>query len=321
LDRIFSQEMMLLAVAALMLYAASRAGSEALGQRGGALGRAIGHSLPIGLVGIAAVWARLDALAVGVMFSASVMCLTLVIGVALLSAPLDDPIEGRHAWGLVLPVSIVCLIAGLMGGVSLQVALVLIALGGVIIWSWRGEMLPPLAHRTGASPEHPSPAGRVTMTVLAIVVGALAAVAVAWAVTSIAQTSRVLSIGTLAGTVIAPLTVLPLVGASSERAYRERSAASSIAAAVATAVLNLTVWLPLLAVLQIWRDYASGTVLTASLPIPLGVWRVDSVLLTAVGLMLVPIALRRWQPGKSEAGVLVTSYVVFVALMAMSGWR
>jgi Ca2+/Na+ antiporter len=157
--------------------------------------------------------------------------------------------------------------------------------------------------------------------VLAIVVGALAAVAVAWAVTSIAQTSRVLSIGTLAGTVIAPLTVLPLVGASSERAYRERSAASSIAAAVATAVLNLTVWLPLLAVLQIWRDYASGTVLTASLPIPLGVWRVDSVLLTAVGLMLVPIALRRWQPGKSEAGVLVTSYVVFVALMAMSGWR
>src|SRR5688500_8136157 len=109
------------------------------------MGWATGHSIPIGLVGVAAVWARLDALAVGVMFSASVMCLTLVAGVALLSAPLEEPIEGRHAWGLMLPVGVLSLIAGLLGGVSLTVGCGLIILGGTIIWSWGGDV--PMAER------------------------------------------------------------------------------------------------------------------------------------------------------------------------------
>jgi hypothetical protein len=322
-DNILRMEVLLLGVTALMLYAASRAASEALaaGGRGGAMGRAIGHSIPIGLVGVAAVWARLDSLAVGVMFSASVMCLTLVAGVSLLSAPLEDPIEGRTAWGLMLPVGILCFIAGLLGGVGVQVGCALIILGGTIIWSWGGGV--PMAARVEPLPtaDRATMVHRVSMLVLAIILSAIAAIAVAWSVSRIGTTHRVLSIGTLAGTVIAPLTVLPLVGASSERAYREGSAASSLATALATAMLNLCLWLPILAVLRIWREWAGGQKTLTTLPIPLGVWRVDAILLVAVGLMLVPVGLKRWQPGKVEGGVLVLSYVLFVALMAISGWR
>lgn len=315
-------EILLLAVTALMLYAASRAASEALaaGGRGGAIGRAIGHSIPIGLVGIAAVWARLDPLAVGVLFAASVMCMTLVVGVALLSAPLEEPSEGRHAWGLMLPVGILCFIAGLMGGVSVLVGGALIVLGATIVWSWRGDV--PMAQRVDPPADGRATAThRVVMLVLAIILAGIAAVAVAWSVSKLGTTHRVLSIGTLAGTVIAPLTVLPLVGASSERAYRERSAASSLATALATAMLNLCLWLPIAAVLRIWREWAGGEKTLTTLPIPLGVWRVDAILLVAVGLMLVPVGLRRWQPGKAEGAVLVLAYVLFVGLMARSGWR
>jgi Ca2+/Na+ antiporter len=173
-----------------------------------------------------------------------------------------------------------------------------------------------------ADPRADPPAGeRIAMLILAIVVAAIAAIAVTWAVARIGATNRVLSIGTLAGTVIAPLLVLPLVGASSERAYRERSASSSMAAALATAVLNLCLWMPIMAIVRMWREWHNGNPLNTPLPIPLGVWRVDATILVAVGLLLVPVGLRRWQPGKIEGAVLVVSYVLFVGLMATSGWR
>jgi len=49
---------------------------------------------------------------------------------------------------------------------------------------------------------------------------------------------------------------------------------------------------------------------------PLIVWRVDSVMLILLGLMLVPISLGRWLPGKLEGVTLILLYAAYMIL-----WR
>jgi hypothetical protein len=51
-----------------------------------------------------------------------------------------------------------------------------------------------------------------------------------------------------------------------------------------------------------------------ALPFPMGVWRVDTVLLLAVGFLLLPIALGRWSPGAIEGYGLLFVYVGYMML-------
>jgi len=53
---------------------------------------------------------------------------------------------------------------------------------------------------------------------------------------------------------------------------------------------------------------------SSGLPYPMGVWRVDTVLLIAVGLLLLPVALGRWSLSQLEGYGLLAAYVTYMIL-------
>ncbi|WP_428937216.1 hypothetical protein [Fontivita pretiosa] len=52
----------------------------------------------------------------------------------------------------------------------------------------------------------------------------------------------------------------------------------------------------------------------SGLPYPIGVWRVDTVLLIAAGLLLLPVALGRWSLGQLEGFGLLAAYITYMIL-------
>jgi Ca2+/Na+ antiporter len=58
-------------------------------------------------------------------------------------------------------------------------------------------------------------------------------------------------------------------------------------------------------------------VVVQALAYPLGVWRVDTVLLAALGLMLLPVALGKWTLGKAEGFAMLFVYAIYVVLSAV----
>ena len=50
------------------------------------------------------------------------------------------------------------------------------------------------------------------------------------------------------------------------------------------------------------------------MPFPLAVWRVDTVLLIVLGLMLVPVSLGRWTLRKVEGLVLTCLYAAYLIM-------
>jgi hypothetical protein len=53
------------------------------------------------------------------------------------------------------------------------------------------------------------------------------------------------------------------------------------------------------------------------LPYPMAVWRVDTVLMIAVGLLLLPVALGRWSLGRAEGAGLIGAYVIYMILTTL----
>jgi Ca2+/Na+ antiporter len=54
----------------------------------------------------------------------------------------------------------------------------------------------------------------------------------------------------------------------------------------------------------------------AGLPYPLGVWRIDTVLLVALGFFLLPVALGRWSLGRAEGYSLLVAYTIYMGMTA-----
>jgi Ca2+/Na+ antiporter len=51
-----------------------------------------------------------------------------------------------------------------------------------------------------------------------------------------------------------------------------------------------------------------------SVRFPISLWRVDTVVLVVLGLVLLPLAFGRWLPGKFEGVLLVCVYVIYMGL-------
>jgi hypothetical protein len=47
---------------------------------------------------------------------------------------------------------------------------------------------------------------------------------------------------------------------------------------------------------------------------PMSVWRVDTILLVVLGVMLLPWGLGAWTPGRIEGGVLVLAYLAYAVV-------
>src|SRR5690242_761259 len=126
----------MVAVAATLLYIASRTAASALAGRGGTGGagnrpgwRAVGHWLPIAATALVAAARGQADVAVALAFATSVCCLSFVLGVLLYLSPLQELPATRRAWPFVLPAALLSLIAGFSGHLNWIHALAMMLLG------------------------------------------------------------------------------------------------------------------------------------------------------------------------------------------------
>ena len=94
---------------------------------------------------------------------------------------------------------------------------------------------------------------------------------------------------------------------------------------VGVALLNLCLGLPIVILawylLVLIRPGTDGeNLIPRVLSYPLGVWRVDSVILVVIGMMLIPVSLGRWVIGRNEGIALVLGYVIYVSLAIAASW-
>lgn len=198
----------------------------------------------------------------------------------------------------------------------------------------------------GTSPDLAAPAGgwarqpwfRPAQWVVACALAIAAAWAAVYGTSSLSQTSRVFGATLVAAGGLGPLLTLPLLAAGTDMAQRNRAGdACSVCAGVA--LLNLFGLLPVLVLFWWARQVLAGTAWPAvpigfpdkvglygtlshfvthlpSLPMPVTIWRVDSVVLTVLGFALLPAATGRARLGRLEAAILIVAYAVYLAAVA-----
>lgn len=170
---------------------------------------------------------------------------------------------------------------------------------------------------------------------------------------------RVASAGLIAATLLGPLLVLPVLGAGVDLAHRGQSWLA-VSSQVGVVLLNLCLLLPAVVLEGQFHPLGNTmdlvmtaldprvsspdaplpatmpattrttTVQTATdadlpslkaVPLPLAVWRVDIVVLIALGLFLVPVALGRWSLTKGEGLGLIGGYIAYLLLSMALGVR
>jgi Ca2+/Na+ antiporter len=107
--------------------------------------------------------------------------------------------------------------------------------------------------------------------------------------------------------------MIPAVATLAERGRRNEA----ISVIVAFALLNVCVVLPAIIFVHHLIPAANTTIQPAEaldLPFPILVWRLDTVLLSTVGLLLLPPAIGRWSLARGEGVALITAYVFYLFL-------
>jgi Ca2+/Na+ antiporter len=248
----------LVVAAAALLFAASRAGARLIA--GGGAGRgvrpgrlALGHWLPIAAVALVAVAMRRPEVAMGVIFSTALGCLSLVVGIVTFLSPLGTLPPSRRTWPFVLPAALVPLVAGFSGHLTWLHALMMLALGGAVLGVWLDHSAPqPVLAPSDSDvagedlddlPEAKPAAAAWAELVLAVVLAGLGAWFAVRAAVRASESSRALSAGMMAATIISPLLTLPMLGSGSALAQRDQSA-SMLTTLVAVVMLNLCGLLP-----------------------------------------------------------------------------
>lgn len=379
---------LLLTIAAVGWYAASRAAEEVLAARKPITPgrRAVAYSLSSVLVAILAILLGRPEIAIGVVFATSVASMTLVLGIVTVNANHTRTTERRRIWGFLLPVGLISLLIGLRGVIGGMQALFLLLEGIVLLMLWNDtpdartadtdsadwSAALPATLDAAASQASPVSTGFSGLTLLQLGIAVIASIVASWAgITSVRQISSALhlsSSGVITALMLAPAMILPMIGAgsvlSSEGKYDQ-----AVTTLVGFVMLQICAVLPLSAGLwlsrPIWNpplqsfiasvqhvpQVPAAAVVPATLPTsypattrsaattlsiastqeaempaedpdhplvyPMAVWRVDTVLLIAIGMLLLPVSLGRWTLGHIEGGALIFVYVVYMTLTAI----
>jgi Ca2+/Na+ antiporter len=341
----------LIALAGLACYIASRAAADALagGDPDRPGHRALGHCIPIAAVAFMCLRPGLAPpdhpdgqvgaapIAVGVVFAASVACLTLVLGVVTYLAPVGQLPNSRRVWSFVLPTSLLALVAGFDGQLTWIHAAMLMLLGLAILNVWHGaepRVVSDYAPEGEAPPGRQPRAPRWIQLGLSIALALVGGWAMARGAATLDQSSRVLTGIVLAGTVIGPLLTLPVLGNTAHLAERGH-VGSAITTLVVIVLINLCGVLPLV----ILGHHALSGLLPAAAtaaatvdpqgfaqriqpaPYPLISWRVDTVILVVLGFGMIPWAIGRWTISRAESIALIFAYAIYLALIAILATR
>jgi len=342
----------LVALAGLACYIASRAAADALAgvdpDKPGL--RALGHCIPIAAVAFMCLRPALAPpdhpdgqvgeaqIAVGVIFAASVACLTLVLGVVTYLAPVGPMPNSRRVWPFVLPTALLALVAGFDGRLTWIHAAMLMLLGLAILNVWHGGAEPRVeSEYTPEGEDAPARRSRTPRWIqlgLAIALALVGGWAMARGAATLDQSSRLLTGIVLAGTVIGPLLTLPVLGNTAQFAERGH-VASAVTTLVMMVLINLCAILPLIILahhaLSGLLPAASAAATTVDpqgfvqriqpAPYPIISWRVDTVILVVLGFGMIPWAIGRWTISRAESIALIFAYAIYLALIAILATR
>lgn len=386
--------MLLLLGSMIAIYFASRAAVEAMSPIGGTPRpgwRAIGSWVFIAMTAMLATAREHPEIALGVIFATSVGCLSLIWGIVTFQNPLPPPAaRWRRVWPFVLPAAVIPLMAGFSGQLTLRHAIIMLVEGAVIWFVWRDpspakDSVDANADATDAPPA-PPPESETTPSrigclgviqlLLGVLLGGLGVWAAVQGTIEIGRTSRILTSGLVAATLLSPILVLPLIGMGSALSQRGQTWVATTTS-VAIVLLNLCLLLPVVILmhysLPTWKPVAKSIVAqgidlvrldppsntattrpaaapatspsttrpatmpvitpptfqspTASasearpFPYPMAVWRVDTVLLIVLGMMLLPLGLGRWTMQRGEALTLIVAYVAYLLVATILGAR
>lgn len=282
----------------------------------------------IGLVCVSAATGKSE-MALGAILSASVASLGLVAGMALLQRrPADPPGPETGTWALLTPVALAILLIGLSGDLGPVALLALLALALVLIPAVRVPPLPVLTQPTPTSelapPPTPPPTPRPPLADLAVfflafLVSLLAGWAAIEGATLLSLRNTNAPAGLLAACVLGPASTMPFLGLVIARANDGHTyhALGLCVRFALTAVLTL---LPLAALIHFARAYLLSAP-TLAMPFPATLWRIETVLLLAISVLLVPLSSGRFTPKKRDGALLLALYVVYLILSALGGAR
>ena len=344
---------LLVALGGFALYVASRAAADALagGNPQSAGRRALGHCLPIATValmcmrpsvgreGIDPPGVGQPAVAVGLVFSSGVACLTLLLGIVTLLAPLTVLPPTRRVWPFVLPAALLALVAGFSGRLNAMHAGMFLVLGAAVFNLWWGvraetRLIESADVDDGVQPPRPSHAPswlRWFQLTLALALAFVGAWATTRGLVRLEQSNRLLTPTMLAGTVIGPLLALPVLGSTS-RLAEGGYAGSAVTTLISIVLINLCAVLPVviaahyvlsffaadidsLRFVEALREHARPA------PYPIVSWRVDTIVLVVLGFALVPWSMARWTFTRVESIALIFAYAVYLGLVAFLSTR
>jgi Ca2+/Na+ antiporter len=270
-------------------------------------------------VAVAAAICRRPEIALGVIFSTSVASLSLAMGSIAMMAPLDAPAGPRKVWAFLMPAALITLLAGFKGRLLWYHALILL-IEGVVIW---------LVWNDRSNNDNPQPASpmfhtprRKLQALASIALCVLGAGAAVLGTMDVSAHVTLATGGVLSAAMLSPLLTLPMIGSGQVLVERGRAWEAS-ASHVGVALLNLCLALPLVIVLWytiVFTGLTGPALIPRVLSYPLGVWRVDSVVLVVIGMMLIPASLGKWVIGRSEGVALVLGYVIYVSLAIAANW-
>jgi Ca2+/Na+ antiporter len=326
-----------LSVVAIVLYVASWATRDALGKTGFVSPgrRAFAHWIPIAAATLMLLFMKRAELAMAVIFSTSVGCLSLVLGSVVIAEPENEtPHAWRSLWPFVLPAGLLALLAGLAGRLSWIHAVVFLLEGMVILGAWRersesyeqptlAESLLGERRRKGVNPLN------LALSILLVVIAAMAAVYGSLGLVNISTNLRQSLVVPL---VLSPLLVIPMLLDGAIEGKRGRPWVSTTTG-VGVVLLNLCLLLPAVVLLwypvsafhgiwyipQSWRFDSLKTI--DPLIYPMITWRVDTVVVVVLGFILLPVSLGRWKLGRAEGLVLIAIYAVYVLMETAASIR
>jgi hypothetical protein len=212
-----------------------------------------------------------------------------------------------------------------------------------LLWHDRGgdQIAPAAAARRRARP---------ILLLLAIVLAGVGAWAASRGAVDLGKGERAVTLGTVAATMIGPLLILPMLGTGATLANRGKGGVA-VTSHVGVVLLNLCLWLPVVIGGTYWQDAHALTAPVAAtqaasqpttnpaaasqpsdedtktllpqptLVFPIVVWRVDTIVLLVLGLILLPAAIGRWTLGRRDGTIMLVVYVAYLMVVAAAGRR
>ncbi|HSU69586.1 MAG TPA: hypothetical protein VLJ39_22065, partial [Tepidisphaeraceae bacterium] len=287
-------------------YVATRLASTAFASPNGSTpGRqAIAQWIPIAAVAAIAISSGQPMTAIALIFGSSVACLSLILGMTAYTGPVAQLPPERRVWSLVLPVSVLLLLAGFRAQFTWYHAVMLLVMGVAILFVWLDR--PGVESAPEPTPVLMDPF-RVGLLMAAVVLAILGA----WVATRgvMQVSSRVVTPELLGATILSPLLLLPALSSGTMLA-QHGNAHRAVTSLCGTVFLNLCLLLPLTILIHPALRLAPGT--SPVLAYPLITWRVDTVVLLLLAFALIPMSAGRWMPSRLEAMLLVVVYAAYL---------